>query len=133
MTTLPNIERDVETSRRWVLMEEIQACIWESAEVIPAVDIEGSIELDHYCNAQDALHAVDRYLTVAGASAQWSDVRPIETCACCGADFDTTKWHKVLTLTVEEGAFDDPKVLDAAYPARFCTKCVPVNIDRVPA
>ncbi len=131
--TSPNIGPDVATGRRWVLLEETQACIWGSADAMPAVDIEGSVELEHYRTPQDALRAVEDYLTVAGATAQWSDVRPIETCACCDADFDTTKWHKVLTLTVEEGPLDDPEVLDEAYPARFCNSCVSVNISRLPA
>jgi hypothetical protein len=113
------------TGVRWVLLDEIQKCIWESPTCIPEVDIESATFLHYYCCEQHAMKGVDEYLSQVGAKAQWSDVRPIETCACCDEDFDTTTWHRVLTLSIEKGLDTDPVIIDATYVARFCTKCVP--------
>ena len=122
---------DLDLKRRWVLLVETQMCIWESVNSMPEVDISQAHVIEYYQSRQDALQGIQTYLTMATATAQWSDVRPTETCACCGSDIDTSKWHEVLALTVEEGPIDNPVLLDAQYPARFCTGCVPSNLKGV--
>jgi hypothetical protein len=113
------------TGVRWLVLEETQRCIWESPTCVPEVDIDGSFVLNICCSGQHAMRKVDEYLSRAGAKALWSDVRPIETCTCCEEDFDTTTWHRVLTLSVEMGTLAEPKILDGWYVARFCQQCVP--------
>jgi len=81
----------------------------------------------------EALAGIDKYLAQVGATAEWSDVRPIETCACCKGDVDTLKSHKVLSLCTEIWPDDDVILLGIDYPARFCNDCVPVNLNEVPA
>jgi hypothetical protein len=123
-----NAECEDFTDRRWVLSDETQVCIWSSPTARPEVDFLGTVQiLDYFCCEEHALVGISKYLTLLSATAQWSWVRPVEECSCCAADIDTSKWHKVLTLTVEEGPLYDPDLLDAAYPARFCNRCVPVN------
>lgn len=123
-----NAEDENLNGRRWELSDETQVCIWSSPTATPEIDFLGVVQvLDYFCCEEHALRGVNKYLTLAGATAQWSDVRPVETCACCGTDFDTTRWHKVLALSVEEGPLYDPDYIDVTYPARFCNKCVPVK------
>lgn len=93
---------------------------------MPDIDIQYAVVLDSYYCEHHALKAIDQYLDDVGASAQWSDVRPVGTCAGCEADFDTTKWHKVLSVYIEEGTPGLPDVLAAVYLARFCNSCVPM-------
>lgn len=119
--------------KRWVLSVETQACMWTSPDAFPIVDISDAQVLAYHCSEAHAMESVQNYLRDAGARVSWADVRPVETCACCGEDFDASKWHKTLSLTVEAGRFDDPDVLDASYPARFCNRCVPVYVSREPA
>ena len=109
---------------RWVLLIETQKCLWTSPDA-PEVHIAFAEELASYSCEQDALQAIDRYLSAIGALVKWSDVRPIEECARCGADIDTTKQHKVLTMAIEVMAVDAPVTLEAEYPARFCNSCSP--------
>ena len=107
----------------WVLAIEDQRCIWESPTSMPEVDINYAAELGCYCCEDHAVLAAGDYLLQAGAKAQWSDVRPIETCACCEEDFDATQRHKVLALSVEQGSMFDLEVLGVKYVARFCNTC----------
>jgi hypothetical protein len=115
------------TGKRWVLLDETQKCIWGAPNEMPEVDIQLAVWLGNYCCEQHALEACDNYLSLAGATAKWSDVRPIESCAICDKDFSTTSWHKVLTLSVERGDELDPVIIDGTYPARFCNQCVPIS------
>jgi len=93
---------------------------------MPEVDIQFGDGIGTYCSEEHAMVAVNEYLLLVGADAQWSDVRPIETCACCHKDFDTTtSWHKVLTLIEESGEPPDLSIGTVEYVARFCQKCVP--------
>ncbi len=112
----------------WTIGNEIQRCIWESPESMPEVDIQSGESFAYYCCEQHAMEATEEYLLQVGATAQWSDVRPIETCACCGRDFDTTKWHKVLVLYQERGSIlINPEMIHIDYVARFCADCVPCS------
>lgn len=113
------------SSSRWVLALNIQKSIWTSNQ-LPEIAIQYETVLGYYCNQQNIYKAVEDYLLHAGAKTQWSDVRPIEICACCEEDLDTTSWHQVLSVTEEQGAEDAPTVVDGEYPARFCTNCVPL-------
>jgi hypothetical protein len=123
-----NTEDESITDKRWVLSDATQVCIWASPSAIPEVDFLGAEQIQsYYCCAEHALDGVRQHLDLLGATAQWSDVRTNEVCSCCGVDLDTTKWHKVLSLIVEEGPLYDPVTLEAEYAARFCNKCAPVN------
>jgi hypothetical protein len=109
----------------WGLRIETQRCIWKSPEALPEVGISGAYTFMAYCCEAHALKGVQEYLFQVGANALWSDVRPIETCACCGQDFDATAYHKVLVLAhevIDKNEFD---LIDIRYPARFCIDCVP--------
>jgi len=112
----------LDEDRRWTIAIETQKCIWGSPTSLPEVDIQFADGLGIYCSEQHANEKIAEYLLLAGAKATWADVRPIELCACCGTDFDTTDWHKVLTL-IEENA--DFKPRSVKYAARFCQACVP--------
>lgn len=101
---------------------------------VPVVDYVGCVqELDAYATMEAACIAVDNYLTQLGAVATWSDVGPIERCACCSCDIDTSKPHKVLDLSECVGRHDDDTidVIDGWYPARFCNSCAPVGVAAV--
>ena len=72
------------------------------------------------------MQGVAHYLRQISTKAEWSAVRPINTCAYCEKDFDTTQWHKVLAVSMETGEFDSPQLLNVDCVARFCSNCVPV-------
>lgn len=127
---MPNLPECTTDDRRWLLVIEIQKCCWASPEEMPEVDIQYAEVIASYSCEQDAYTALNKYLNQVSATAQWSDVRPVETCACCGADLDTTKWHKVLVLSVEEGNPYNPDFVDVKYPARFCNGCVPLTASK---
>lgn len=112
--------------QRYVLLDETQMCIWSAPDAVPEVDIREALVLDYYCCEQHAMEACKAYLAQVGAEATWSDVRPFEDCGICKEYFDTTSWHKVLTLSEERGIEDDPQIIDRKYVARFCQSCVPV-------
>jgi len=118
-----NPERGTEPA--WVLLSDSQSCIWESPTAIPEIETHESVFLQYFCSEQHILVAVEEYLRLAGATATWADVRPIEICAICGVDFDTTKPHQVLTVLHEEGDEFDPELIRASYAARFCRECAP--------
>lgn len=119
---------------RFLLCVETQFIEWTSDGGAPIVDIaDGALVLAEYDTRDEALVAIDNYLARVGASVEWSDVRPIETCACCKGDVDTLKSHKVLTLSAEVGPDTDVRVLDIDYPARFCSTCAPIKFNEVAA
>lgn len=111
----------------WMLTNETQKIDQVGESCIPAIDIEEAESFAYYCSEEHALCAVNDYLLLAGATPQWSGVDPIETCACCGANIDTSQFHRVLVLSVESGTWDDMVQEDCSYPARFCNTCVPVK------
>lgn len=110
---------------RWSLVNETQVCIWESPNDMPEVDIQDAVDIASYCGEEHALNGLKDYLLQINAVAQWSDVRPIETCACCEEDFDTTQPHKVLVLSRDVIDGDDIQQFDVKYAARFCNQCTP--------
>lgn len=110
---------------RWVLTNETQVCIWDSRTDTSEVDIQDAESFAYYCCEAHALEGIKDHLLQISAEAKWSDVRPIESCACCNADFDTTRPHKVLVLSRDVVDGDDVQLFDINYPARFCNKCVP--------
>lgn len=112
---------------RWLFVHETQKILWEGPNGMPEVAMKPSQVIETYCCKQDVLDACNTYLSLAGAKAIWSDVVPIATCSCCGSDFSTSSWHRVITLSKECGPEFDPEVLDSWYPARFCLECVAVN------
>lgn len=118
---------EMSTGTIWVLANETQMCIWASPTEMPEVDIENAVSFAYYCSEQHAKEAIAEYLLQIGATEQWSSVRPIETCASCEQDFDTTTWHQVLVLSEENGPITNPEPIDYWYVARFCNKCVPVE------
>ena len=114
-----------ETSLRWVLQTETQTCIFDTG-VTPEVSITDCFELDTYDTEVAALDAVHSYLATCGAVVMWADIGPVETCACCQSDLETTTSHATLTLSQERGPEDTSNVIDVWYPARFCNACNPV-------
>jgi hypothetical protein len=119
---------------RFSLCMETQFIEWPADGGMPIVDFLGcSDELNTYDSEDKALDAIDKYLAQVGATVEWSDVRPIETCACCKCDIDTSKSHKVLSLCTEVGPDEDITLLNVDYPARFCNVCVPIKFDEVAA
>jgi len=71
-----------------------------------------------------------KLLSTIGAKATYADVRPIEECAICGADFDTSRGHHhTLTVSEESGTEECPQVLNVWYVARFCQSCCPPSDD----
>jgi hypothetical protein len=113
---------------RWVLVVAVQTCIWQRPTAKPKVDIKKAVRLQTFCCESHAFHGLKNYLLFVGAVAQWSGVRAIEVCACCGRDFDTARQHKTLALLVEGGPQNRPELLRVNYPARFCTECAPVDV-----
>jgi hypothetical protein len=111
---------------RWLLLIEVQRCIWDSPAALPDVDIRDATVLHSYKSREEASVAAKAYLAEVGAEAIGADVRPIEACACCGKDFETHRWHSTLTISEESGPETAPEVLEVDYVARFCGKCVPV-------
>lgn len=112
---------------RWVLLDEIQKCIWTAPDEMPTVDIKYATFLGNYCCKPHAIEACNTYLTLAEAKATWSDVRPIEECGICSATFNTNTWHRVLTLSQERGYEASPEIINGEYVARFCQTCVPCD------
>lgn len=108
---------------RFVLLIEKQRIKWQGAESIPEVDIAHAHVLDSYSTEDIAIGALKNYLCSLGAKLTWADVRPIEECAICGKDFDTSDWHKAVVLSSEAGTEECPVILGGEYPARFCTNC----------
>lgn len=113
------------TGVRWSVCIETGKCVWESPGSMPIAYIQNAYCLGQFCNELHAMETVNDYLMQVGADALWSDVRPIETCACCKNDFDTTVSHKVLALHIERGPLHAIEMLEVEYVARFCPKCVP--------
>jgi hypothetical protein len=62
-----------------------------------------------------------------GGRATWAGVRPIEECAKCGADFNTSERHSCLAFLQEKHTGDQEtleiELLSCDYPARFCPVC----------
>lgn len=114
-----------ETADRQTLCLEDSTIIWRAAGAEPEVDIAAADVLDYYCCEADALAAIDSLLASVNARPTWSDVRPIEQCAACGADFATSTRHLAIALLVESGPEEDPKTASARYPAHFCKACTP--------
>lgn len=115
---------------RFVLWDEIQRCLWSSAESMPEVDIAMGSELDQYADQDSAMAAALKLLSTIGATATYADVRPIEECAKCGADFDTSRGHHhVLVVSEESGPETAPEELNVWYVARFCPSCCPPEDD----
>lgn len=112
---------------------EDQCVTWPAAGGLPEVDIGMETVLAYFDTKAEAHQALRAYLAATGARALWSDVRPIETCACCGVDIATSERHMVISISEEEKNDIDPfmpgRPVDWAYPARFCTSCVPINGD----
>jgi len=110
---------------RWVLTHETQTCIWESDTSLPEVAIGEATSFAHFCCEEHAIEGVEQYLLQAGARAQWSDVRPVDTCARCGQDFETARAHQVLVLSTCAIEGEDVQQYDVQHIARFCNNCVP--------
>jgi hypothetical protein len=113
----------------FIISVEDQCVVWPADGGMPEIDIGMETVLAYFATKTEALQALHDYLAAVGARALWSDLRPIETCACCGADFNTGQRHMVVSLSEEEINEHDPEMpgrpVDWAYPARFCTTCVP--------
>ena len=109
-----------DTPHRWVLQSETQTFIFDTFAT-PEVSVSDCFVLDMYETEAAALDAVHSYLATCGAVAAWADIGPVEACACCQADLQTTTSHA--TLTQERGPEDAPEVIDVWYPARFCNTC----------
>ena len=110
---------------RWSLVNEIQVCICKSPAEVSEVDVQDAVQIASYCCEEHALEALSDYLQQINAVAQWSDIGPIETCACCQADLDTTRPHRVIVLSRDVIDGDDVQEFDVQYPARLCNKCEP--------
>jgi hypothetical protein len=93
---------------------------------MPEVNIGEVAILGYYCCEQHAIEAYNSYLTLAGATATWPDVLPIENCGICKESFNTNIWHKALILSKERGYANNPEIINNKYVARFCQKCNPV-------
>jgi hypothetical protein len=111
----------------WLFCVNTERTIWpaQAGSEIPELEVSSSRVLGEYCSYPCARDAAEKYLSTAGAKATWSDVRPIEECAVCGADVDTSKDHTALSLEEAEGLIDAPEPTgNVRYPARFCSQCV---------
>lgn len=108
---------------RFVLLDEKQATIWRTPSDIPEIDITLASVLATFATYREALQAAEKLLIGKSATPTWADVRPIEECAHCGADFDTRQRHHALALTEESGDETNPKVLQGWYVARLCPAC----------
>lgn len=111
----------------WELLVETQTCIWASSTGGPEVVPEDGMVLENFDSEPPAIDAAESHLAQLGATAEWSDVRPIEKCTQCGQDFSTLTPHKVLTIAHCRGSEEDAVTLDVKYPARFCNACVPCS------
>jgi hypothetical protein len=124
----------MDNTKSWFSLGVATQFIELQPDGMPVVDFVGVVqELDEYATMDDACVAIDSYLAQLGAKATWSDVGPVEKCACCDSDIDTSKPHKVLDLTECVGPFEDDTVqpIDGWYPARFCNSCAPVGVAAV--
>ena len=64
---------------RWVLAHETQTCIWESPASLAEVAVKDRSSFAYFCCEEHAIEGIEQHLLQAGATAQWSDVRPIDT------------------------------------------------------
>ena len=110
----------------WSVSHEPQRCTWTSPNERPEIDIAPhatelfSAEWEH-----EAREFLSRLFASVGARTTNADVRPIEQCARCRRDFETSERHTCIALLYElrsdEG--EPLEVVKAEYPARFCPAC----------
>jgi hypothetical protein len=113
----------------WSVVHEPQRCIWASPSERPEIDIyPHATDLRRHGDQEAAVSWLLSFLAGLGAEATWADVRPIEECAKCKADFPTAERHSCVTLLHEwltpDGEPDtDQGPLGCEYVARFCPTC----------
>jgi hypothetical protein len=112
---------------RYVLLDEVQRCIWNSPSEVSEIAISIAYAIDDYATGMEAIAAAEKLVIAMGGSTTYADVRPIEECAICGADFDTTRLHHTITVSHEEGPTDSPTILAVSYVARICARCSDPN------
>lgn len=122
---LPIELHSLDKGSRIELIDECQRIIWHDNDTIPEVAMQPAYVLVTCSTSDELAIELTKQLRQLDATPSWSDVRPTEECAICHEDFDTRKWHRVLTISLESGPQENPKIHDAWYPARFCNKCVP--------
>ncbi|MGE0357302.1 MAG: hypothetical protein AB7P08_10340 [Burkholderiales bacterium] len=92
---------------------------WEVG--LPSIDREHSVVIGVYQDEPAARARIEAILSVLGAKARWSDVRPTEECALCEIDFRTEERHVAIVL--ERRAPCGSPGDDESYPARLCPDC----------
>jgi hypothetical protein len=111
---------------RLALTDAAQRIVWGDAGDAAEVDIREATEFAYFCCSGHARAEVRNMLALIGAEPKWSDAQPIEACAACGADIDTSDWHRVLGITDERGPLHTPDAKTLVQcPARFCSSCNP--------
>lgn len=110
-------------SNRFELLNEVQACLWRSPADVPEVEVRYAEIIESFLSYEDALLAAKKLLATVHAQPTFADVRPIEECAKCGADFDTRNSHHTLVISEESGDQTNPQIVQVWYVARFCCGC----------
>jgi len=111
---------------RLALTDATQRIVWNDAGEVPQIAIREATEFAYFCCSGHARAEVRSMLALIGAEPKWADARPVEACAACGADIDTSHWHRVLGITDERGPLHSPDTKTLVQcPARFCSSCNP--------
>lgn len=108
---------------RFLLLDEVQTCLWESSNAMPEVDIAIASVLDTFTTYNEATGAAMSLLDRIGAKPTFADVRPLEQCARCSSDFNTNAPHHTLVVSEEAGEETSPEIINVWYVARVCQDC----------
>lgn len=113
---------------RYVVTENIRKVDWNEPDM-PSLQVVDCLSQFYFCSVEHALAYVIDYLSEHVSNLQMSEVKPMDKCVICGAEFSTQEWHLALTLTVERGSRDAVEFISGAHMAGFCPCCVPPGQD----
>lgn len=116
---------------RFLLLDEVQTCLWNSPNAMPEVDIASASVLKTFATHDDAFSAALSLLDRIGTKQTHADVRPLEQCARCSGDFNTNAPHHTLVVSEEAGEETNPEIIGVWYVARVCQACGDVFAGRL--
>lgn len=109
----------------WFVLMSNERTVWSAPDAMLEVAPSEAFEL-YRCEdeAEARAHLVELLSRTGLTDITDADIRPIEECGACGADFDTRQPHVAVILELCHGTPEEPRSEHVEYRSRCCPRCV---------
>jgi len=109
----------------WLILLSNERTVWSASDAMPEVAPSEAFEL-YRCEdeANVRVHLAGLLSRTGLTEIADADIRPIEECGACGAEFDTRQPHVAVILELSHGTPAEQRIEHLEYWSRCCPRCV---------